>query len=124
MTSDLNIHSNNKNMKEATYKSQTDVIGYKALERKLSVSASPCPQSPHPRFTLDFVRSLRPIVRRLEANYKCCHQLQEVADYYFNWYTAAKKAYPDPKVPAIYHDFLAERKTWTHFCKSSYWQKD
>jgi len=61
---------------------------------------------------------LRPIVRRLEADYKCCHQLQEVAAYYFTWRAAAKQAYPDPKVPAIYHDFLAERETWTHFCKS------
>ncbi|KAN0110810.1 hypothetical protein V8E51_007197 [Hyaloscypha variabilis] len=64
-------------MTEATYKSQIDAIGYKALERKLS--------------------------------------LQEVAAYYFTWRAAAKQAYPDPKVPAIYHDFLAERETWTHF---------
>jgi hypothetical protein len=44
-------------------------------------------------------------------------QLQEVSDYYYTRLRAAQEAFSHPRLPPTYHQFLAERETWKHYCK-------
>jgi hypothetical protein len=88
---------------EVQYDSQVRVIGAKASESKLDVSSL--------------------TVFYLEHSINCGHlilmlvsQLQEVSDYYYTRLRAAQEAFFHPRLPPIYHQFLAERETWKHYC--------
>lgn len=50
--------------------------------------------------------------------------LQEVSDYYHTCHAAAQRSCSHPEVPPIYHQFLAERETWTYYFEEEFPGKD
>ncbi|KAH8758512.1 hypothetical protein F5882DRAFT_39595 [Hyaloscypha sp. PMI_1271] len=50
--------------------------------------------------------------------------LQEVSDYYYARYAEAQRSCSHPQVPPIYHQFLAERETWTYYFEGEFPGKD
>ncbi|PMD34314.1 hypothetical protein L207DRAFT_570928 [Hyaloscypha variabilis F] len=50
--------------------------------------------------------------------------LQEVSDYYHTCHAAAKRSFSHPRVPQIYHQFIAERETWKHYFEDEFPGKD